>query len=373
MAKKKYLKMHKYKIWQNRNGDWLTYFPDAKRGRLLKKRKSREDLENDICELYKETEENPYIFELFNEWNERRLELGHIAQSTYDKNIRIFNRHYSELGNRRIKNVSKREFVEFLEEQIAEHNLDSKAFGNLKGITRGFLKRALIRDVINYSAEDVFNRLDIGRNTFKHKIREDYEEVFDEDEMATLLDYIEAHPEPANLVIALLFMSGARIGEAVTIKNEDLGDFTVNIRRTETRYKSDLGHSIYDVKTNPKTMAGVRVVPIPEHYLWILESMKKLNPSGEYVFLNTKGQRMTGNTVRTRLKTLCKNLGIYNKSPHKIRKTYGTILLDNHLDRRLIQDLMGHTDVLTTETHYHRNRKTLERKHEILSNLPDFR
>ena len=120
-------------------------------------------------------------------------------------------------------------------------------------------------------------------------------------------------------------------------------------------------------------MAGVRVVPIPEHYLWILESMKKLNPSGEYVFLNTKGQRMTGNTVRTRLKTLCKNLGIYNKSPHKIRKTYGTILLDNHLDRRLIQDLMGHTDVLTTETHYHRNRKTLERKHEILSNLPDFR
>ena len=44
------------------------------------------------------------------------------------------------------------------------------------------------------------------------------------------------------------------------------------------------------------------------------------------------------------------------KSPHKIRKTYGSILLDNHIDNKLIIEQMGRTDIRCTEEHYHRNR-----------------
>lgn len=82
---------------------------------------------------------------------------------------------------------------------------------------------------------------------------------------------------------------------------------------------------------------------------------------------------MSVNSIRTRLRTVCNKLGIYPKSPHKIRKTYGTLLLDNNIDRRLITDVMGHTDILCTENHYHRNRRTLEAKQQILSNIPEFR
>ena len=82
---------------------------------------------------------------------------------------------------------------------------------------------------------------------------------------------------------------------------------------------------------------------------------------------------MTGNSIRTRLYAICKKLDIYPKSPHKIRKTYGSILLDNNIDHRLITDIMGHTDILCTENHYHRNRRTLEAKQHILSNIPEFR
>ena len=63
---------------------------------------------------------------------------------------------------------------------------------------------------------------------------------------------------------------------------------------------------------------------------------------------------------------------IINKSPHKIRKTYGSILLDNQVDHKLIEKQMGHTDVLTIEIHYHRDRKRIAQKMGVLNNLPEF-
>lgn len=72
-------------------------------------------------------------------------------------------------------------------------------------------------------------------------------------------------------------------------------------------------------------------------------------------------------------KKICKKLSIYPKSPHKCRKTYAAILLDHNLDRRLITDVMGHTDSLCTELHYHRDRKSGELKKQIISSIPEFK
>ena len=77
--------------------------------------------------------------------------------------------------------------------------------------------------------------------------------------------------------------------------------------------------------------------------------------------------------MRMRLKRVCKKLNIYHKSPHKIRKTYGTILLDHNVDNRLIMEQMGHTDIACTENHYHRNRRSLDAKSQILSSIPEFK
>ena len=265
------------------------------------------------------------------------------------------------------------DFIDFLEEQISKNNLTSKGFSNLKSITRGFLKRASANNLIAYTAEDVFNRLDLTDTTFKKTVKEDYEEVYNEEEMDKIMDYLISHPEPANLGICLMFISGLRVGELVALKNEDLDDLAIKVRRTETRYKDDNGTTIYGIKDFPKTVAGVRTIPIPQDYTWLIKRIRHLNPFGEYVFLNRKGRRMTANSIRTRLRTICKNLNIYPKSPHKIRKTYGTILLDNNIDNRMIIGLMGHTDILCTETHYHRNRKSIEVKQQILSRIPEFR
>lgn len=77
--------------------------------------------------------------------------------------------------------------------------------------------------------------------------------------------------------------------------------------------------------------------------------------------------------VRHRLYAVCEELGIRKKSPHKLRKTYISILLDNGVDKRLVQDVAGHTEIATSERNYHRNRKSDAKKEEILSNLPEFK
>ena len=81
---------------------------------------------------------------------------------------------------------------------------------------------------------------------------------------------------------------------------------------------------------------------------------------------------MTAQSIRMRMKRICKKLDILYKSPHKARKTYGSILLDNHIDNNMIIGQMGHTDILCTEKHYHRNRKSMSHKVDVINNIPEF-
>lgn len=77
-------------------------------------------------------------------------------------------------------------------------------------------------------------------------------------------------------------------------------------------------------------------------------------------------------TIRKRLYRICDEVGIKRRSPNKMRKTYASILLDNKIDVNLVESMMGHTQITTTEMHYHRNRKSELKKQEILSQIPEF-
>lgn len=367
------LKQHPYKIWKGDDGYYHTYIPDkeSKNGRIAKKRKNKKDVEDDVIFYLKQDIENPTIKEVFDEWNDRRLRLEKISIPTYQRNKQLFNRHYSEFGKKRIKNITEEDIGNFLEEQIPKFNLTAKSFANLKTITRGLLKRAKKRKLINFFVEETLNDLDVTDSEFKKVIKEDYEEVFNEDEMPVIMEYLEKNLDITGLGILLMFVTGARIGEVVTLKHSDFDGNTFKIRRTETRYRGDDGKYVYDVKEFPKTHAGLRTVIIPQDYSWIVRKLKAANPFEEYIFMKN-GNRITAAAMRSKLMRVCDKLHIYRKSPHKIRKTYGTILLDNNIDQKLIIGQMGHTDISCTENHYHRNRRTIEKKSEIISKIPEF-
>lgn len=365
------LKQHKYAVSQGKDGKWRTYVPDKEKGRRMIKRSTKESIEEALFTYYKIQEEDPTIAEVFEEWNDRRLELKKISEATHLRNKSVFKRHYQEFGKRRIKSVEAQDVEEFLEEQIPEHDLKARAFSNLKTVTRGLLKRAKKRKLIDFNVEEIFQELDISESDFKKTIKEDYEEVFDESEMSVIMQYLRENLDTMNISIMLMFVTGARIGEVAVLKHQDFDGNTFKVRRTETRYRGKDGKYVCEVKEYPKTQAGVRTVIIPDAYSWLARLIQRQNPFGEYIFVKD-GERISTQSIRMRLKRICKKLNIYHKSPHKIRKTYGSILLDNHIDNESIIGQMGHADIICTERYYHRNRKDIDKKREIISSIPEF-
>ncbi|MCD8150290.1 MAG: site-specific integrase [Clostridiales bacterium] len=372
MAKREeYLAKHPYKIWRSKDGKWYTYLPDGEKGRVLKKRSSEKRIEDDIIEYWKEQTENPTIEEIFNEYNDRRLELQQIAPSTHWRNQQCFNRHYDEFGKRKIRSVSAEEFSDFLEEQVPRFNLKAKAFNNLKCITRGMLKRAKKNKFIEFNVSDVFDAVEVPKNSFNRCTKEDCQEVFNDEEMDLIINYLIQNQSLSGLGILLLFATGMRIGELVALKWCDFSEDTVKVRRTETCYLDSSGKWRHEVKDFPKTNAGVRNIVIPMDFRWLYNSIRQYSSSEEFVFYQN-GRRMSESGFRHKLERLCIKFGIVKKSPHKIRKTYGTILLDNNVDERLVTDQMGHATISITEGYYHKTRRNAETKTRIISDIPEF-
>ena len=369
--RKELLEKHPYKIWEGNDGKWRTYLQEVNGERRMIKRNSLVDIENAIIEHIKREMENPTLEEVFREWNDRRLKLKKISQSSHLRFNQIFNRHYKEFGKKKIKSITAQDIEEFLEEQIAQFELSAKAFSNLKTITKGLLKRAKKRNLIVMNVEELFQEMDTSESHFTKRIKEDCEEVFNEEELPLILTYLSENPDLKNLGILLMFLTGIRVGELVALKHSDFDGNTFKIRRTETKYIDENGKYIYGIKDFPKSEAGIRTVIIPKSYSWVTNRLRLFNPFGEFVFVENN-KRLTTNCMRRRMERVCDKLGIVRKSPHKARKTYGSILLDNGIDNKLITDVMGHTDILCTEGHYLRNRKTIERKSEILSDIPEF-
>jgi integrase len=372
--RKELLNKHPYKIWEGTNGKWYTYLPDEKKGRVQRERNTQTEIEKIVIDYWEEQSLNPTLKEVFNEWNDRRLKLEKISKGTHLRYIEDFDRYYSDFGKKKIRSLAPEDIEEFLEEQIPKHNLTAKGFSNLKTITRGMLKRAKKRKLITFNVEELFEELDVSDTDFKKVIKEDCEEVFDEQDTDKIMNYLLNNLDSHNLGIILMFVTGIRVGELVALKYSDFQDAnSFNIRRTETRFTDEDGKYIYKVKEYPKSDAGVRTVVIPNEYSWVVRKIRSMNPFGEYLFLDRKGRdRANTAMIRKRLYLVCEKVGIKKRSPHKIRKTYGTILLDCNIDQRFITGQMGHSNILCTERHYHRNRRSIDQKIDIVSNVPEF-
>lgn len=367
------LNNHPYKIWCGSNGKWYTYLPDEVKGRVLVKKSTEKDVEDVVIKYQESVMSNPTIEELFDEWNDHRRDIGRIAKSSHTRLRQVFDRHFKEFGKRRIASVKENEWIDFLEGQVFEHSLSSKAFASLKSITRGMLKWAKRQGIITYSPDLMLTELDLSDNVFAKKIKEDYEEVYDEDEMQKMLSYLTGNRDIRNDGITLLFVSGMRVGELVGIKPQDinLNSNTVKIRRTETRFKEG-NDTVFAIKEYPKTTAGIREIVIPSSYSWLLKELLIRSMGQEFVF-EENGKRLTTLLIRKRIYSICKKVGVYKKSPHKIRATYDTILLDSGVDKRTVKDQMGHSDIAVSEKNYHRNRKSIKNKAVIIDGIADFR
>lgn len=363
------LEKHPYEIWKGKNGSWYTYIPDKEKGRVLKKRRTQSEIENIIADYWREQRDNPTVEDFFNEWLHAKEGRNEISKSTRDRYKRQYDQCFDSFGLKKIKNIDEYDIEEFVLNTIHEKELTAKGYSNLRTILFGVFRLAKKKKKVGFSITEVIADIDISKKTFRKTIHSDEQQVFMEDELPKVMEYLMEHPDIINLGLLLLFKSGLRIGELSALKNIDITfPDIISVHRTEICYEDELGNRVYEVRDFPKTEAGVRNVIIPQNASWILKRIRAMNPFGEYLF-ESSGERIETYVFRNRLRTVCKKSAVAPKSPHKIRKTYGTILIDDNVDESVITSQMGHTDIRTTKNYYYKNRKNLDQKRESINGV----
>lgn len=158
-------------------------------------------------------------------------------------------------------------------------------------------------------------------------------------------------------IIEVLFSCGLRVSELTNLK---LSDLNLN-----ERFLRVLG------KGNKERLVPMSEKAINELNLWFEERGKmKIKPGEEdYVFLNRRGHHLTRTMILIMVKRQAVEAGITKTiSPHTLRHSFATAMLHGGADLRVIQVLLGHADIGTTEIYTHLDDESL--RQEVLLHHP---
>lgn len=367
--RKKYLEGHK--IWQGKNGSWYTKLKKES-GTVLVRKSTKGAIEEEIIRYEKRTEDRPNVKEIFYRFINQKYRYKDISQSTYSKYEADYKRYIKGKPIERMEfsKLTEEYLEDFIRCTIADNDLTMKGYSGLRTILRGMLLYAKGK-YTQISAESFFGDMQFSKNTFRKKIVCKEEQVFNDEEIPLVIEYLEKKQTIFNLGIMLCFHTGLRNGELSTLKKMDIskdnGSYFIHIQRTEISYK-DNGSHVIAVKEYPKSSAGDRYVFCNDQAATILEKIFEINPDGEYLF-ERNGHRIRERSFNNYLRAACRNLGIPFRSMHKIRKTYGTALIDAGVDESIIIEQMGHSDIHCTKQYYYFSNKSRDKKIEQLGGV----
>lgn len=268
-----------------------------------------------------------------------RLEKGlsEHSREAYNKDIQKFLdflvAHGYELSIREVTKDHIREFLNAIHETGISKRSQARLLSGLKSFFQ-YLK-----------AENVIGEIptqDISMPQIGSKLPD----VLSVEEIDAMIDAIDrTHPqgERNKTIIEVLYGSGLRVSELIALKISQL--------------KLKYGYMVIIGKGNKE-----RLVPLGrpakeqiELYLDHVRSHQDIVPGFEdFLFLNRRGRSLTRVMIFQIVSRLAKAAGIERKvSPHTLRHSFATHLLEGGADLRAIQEMLGHASITTTEIYTH--------------------
>lgn len=190
-------------------------------------------------------------------------------------------------------------------------------------------------------------------NLTSPKLEKKLPTVLSVDEVLKILDSLD-DTTPYNArnhaMIELVYATGLRVSELVNLK---LGDLHLTNKMISTTGKGN----------------KERLIPVNDYAIKVLRNYiinarpQLVKPSKDegYVFLNNQGTNISRQSFFLLLKEIAKKCGITKEiSPHTLRHSFATHLLEAGTDLRLIQEMLGHEDISTTQIYTHLNNQKLK-------------
>lgn len=234
--------------------------------------------------------------------------------------------------------------------------------GEHPALAKSSVARAMvaIRNLHSFAAQEGLTKEDVGKSIAVPKLGKRLPKALDIDEVQRLLGSIDTS-EPLGLrdscLLELLYGTGARISEVLDLDVDDV---------TSVLEDPDSGLRLLGKGSKQ------RIVPLGSYArkaldAWLVRGrpalLGKAKKSTAALFLNTLGRRLSRQSAWAILRERAAGAGITKEiSPHSLRHSFATHLLEGGADIRVVQELLGHSSVTTTQIY---TEVTIEKLREV--------
>ena len=245
----------------------------------------------------------------------------------------------------------KLEHLEQFSGTLHEHLISPRSQARILSGLRSFYKYLLL---------DGYIEVDPTELLVSPHVRNHLPDVLSSEEVDLLeasIDLSKPEGQRNKAIIEVLFSCGLRVSELVNLKLSDLF--------IEEKYVRVMG------KGSKERLVPISAKAIKELQYWFRDrNLMSIQPGEQdYVFLNRRGAHLTRTMILIMIKQQAVLAGIKKTiSPHTLRHSFATSLLEGGADLRAIQVMLGHEDIGTTEIYTHIDTTTLRR--EIVEHHP---
>ena len=270
-----------------------------------------------------------------------RVERGSspLTVSAYGRDLRDYAAFLHEKGIDRIDDIDRDVLVSY-ESDLLKRGYATSSIDRRISVLKGFHK---------FLVREGFTRRNPADTLQLPKAPERLPDVLSIDQMNAMLSQpLESGPLPLRdrAILEVLYGCGLRVSECTGL---DLGDVSF-----DEGYLRILGKGRKE-RLTPISGAALRaLVEYRDHARG--ELMKPYAKPTSAVFLNARGGRLTRQSVHAIVARAGLTIGVENLHPHTLRHSFATHLLEGGADLRVIQEMLGHSDISTTQIYTHVNR-----------------
>ncbi len=250
--------------------------------------------------------------------------------------------------------IGLNDLQEFLK-WLNTYSLNARSQMRIVSGIRAFYKYLLLENLINTDPTELLESPRIGRKL------PDILSIQDIESLIAAIDLSKPEGERNKAIIETLYSCGLRVSELVNLKISNIYFRDSFVRVTGKGDKERL------VPIGGKALKQINT------YLHEIRSHASIKKGNEdYLFLNRRGAKLSRVMIFTILKDLAAIAGIHKKlSPHTLRHSFATHLVEGGADLRAVQEMLGHESITTTEIYTHLSREYL--RDNILSHHPMYK